>query len=155
MAMSDAPKRPDEGESTLAGEPVSAWETVQSPVPQNSVNPPPPQSSQPQILPPPPAAGAGGYRPVYDGQTQSAAPGAGYGGTVYGGPPQGAPPVYGQPPYGQQGYPQNNNATDAVGLLATWWMMRRARRRLRLLLVLPLVLVVLFIVFVMHGCLSF
>lgn len=149
--MSDTPKRPDEGESTLAGEPVSAWETVQNPVPQSTV------PVQPQILPPPTAApgGPGGYRPVYDGQTQSGGPGTGYGGTVYGGPPQGAPPVYGQPPYGQQGYPQNNNATDAVGLLATWWMMRRARRGLKLLLVLPALFVVLLMVFVMHGCLNF
>ena len=139
--MNDTPKRPDEGESTLDNEPVSAWKTVHNPVP------------QPQVLPPPTAAaGPGGYRPVYDGQPQSPPPGGGYGGPVYGGQPQGAPP-----PYGQQGYPPQNNygATDAVGLLATWWVMRRARRRLRLLLVLPLVLVVLFIVFVMHGCLSF
>ena len=145
--MSDTPKRPDEGESTLAGEPVSAWSTVQNPVPL------PPQ---PQILPPPVAASAapGGYRPVFDGRPQSGAPGDGYGGTVYGGP-QGAPPNYGQAPYGQQGYPQNNNATDAVGLLATWWMMRRARLGLKLLLVLPALFVVLLMVFVMHGCLNF
>lgn len=124
--MSDTPKGPDEGESTLDNEPVSAWEAVHNPVPQ------PPQ---PQILPPSSAAaGPGGYRPVYDG-----------------GQPQGAPPVY-----GQQGYPQNNyGAQGAVGLLATWWMMRRVRRRLRLLLLLPLLLVVLFMVFVMHGCLTF
>jgi hypothetical protein len=169
--MSEIPKKPGEGESTLSNAAPPAWEPVgtsafQPGGPPQILPPPRPPAGAysggqgyvpPQGYPPPAnPAGQGGYRPVYDG---GAPPNAGYGAPGYGAQPPGYPPpgYGGQPPYGQAGYPPNNfgQTNMAAEMLAMAVLMRRRRRWRRHFVLWPLLFFVFFAFFVLHGCVSF
>src|SRR5665213_1853223 len=148
--MSDAPKRPDEGESTLSNAVPPAWEPVASPGFQGTAPPPPPPSA---------AAGPGGYQPVYGGGPSAGAlPSGAYGAPVYGSqPPQYPPPPGyggGQPPYGQPGYPPQNSygQVPAAEMLAAAMLLPRWRRRRRHFIIWPVLFMVFIVLFFMHGC---
>jgi len=172
--MSDTPKKPEDGESTLGGGAPSAWKPVAGPAAGPVIIPPgtgypgaqayPGQGYLPPAppLPPPPtaAAGAGGYRPVYDpGAPAGGAYGApGYGGQQAGYPPPGysqqgyPPPNY--PPQGY-GYPQNNySQPNAADMLAAAVLIPRWRRRRRHLIFWPVFFVFVVGMVLLHGCVS-
>jgi hypothetical protein len=156
--MSEMPKKPDDGESTLENGAPPAWQPVVAP-----------PSARP--LPPPPAGAAGqsGYRPVYDpGAPASGAYGVpGYGGQQAGYPPPGysqqgyPPPNYppagyspqGYPPPGY-GYPQNNySQPNTADMLSAAVLIPRWRRR-RHLIFWPVFFVFVVVMVLLHGCVS-
>ena len=175
--MGDAPKYPEQSETTLGNEPTSAWETVAPPPAQAGT----PMHATPVLLPPPssavptpPAAGAGGYQQVYDGAAPASGNyGQGYSGGAQGYPtgganmPPNAPPNYtppggyaGQqpPPAGQQGYypPQGQyNSPNVADMLAAGVLFGRGRRwqrRPRRLVFWPIMISLIVFVSMLHGC---
>ncbi len=143
--MSETPKRPDEGESTLGNTAPPAWNTVAAPVFRQALPPQIPAACSLPVsaLPPSSAAplGQAGYRPVYDG------------GVAMGTPPVGA---YGgqQAPYGQ-GYPQSSYGQPNMAEMFAMAALMSQRRRMGRIVVFWTVLCCAVIGFaLLHGCMG-